>query len=87
MRPVQLSEYAQLFRDEHSYSEFVRLFSASLDDDEVQVVFAGSQLLCTVMGPDAVREIMQQRILKRFAEQPDLLDELRDRLGDDYLVD
>ena len=87
MKALQLTEYTRLFRDENSYREFVRLLIESLDQEELRVIFSDSDVVCTVIGPAAVKEIMQHRIIKRFAEQPDLLDELRERLGDDDLVD
>jgi hypothetical protein len=87
MKALQLKEYNQLFRDEAAYEEFVRLLSASLEKDELRVVFADGELVCTVMGPDAVRELMQYRIFRRFSDQPDLLDELRQRLGEEDLTD
>ena len=87
MKAMQLNQYSNLFRDKAAYQEFVRLLGESLEDDELHIVLSDSDVVCTVMGTETVKEIMQHRILKRFAEQPDLLDELRDRLQDTDLVD
>jgi len=87
MKPLQLNDCSNLFKDEKAYQEFVRLLTESVTTDELRVVFADSGLVCAVMGPSAIRELMRHRILKRFADQPDLLDELRDRIQEDDLVD
>ena len=87
MKPLQLSEHAGLFRDAAAYKEFVRILGSSLDNDELRVVFADSDIVCTVVSPDGIRDLMRHRILARFSEQPDLLDELRQRLEDTELVD
>jgi hypothetical protein len=87
MKALQLNDYSNLFRSDEAYREFVRLLVQSLDQDELKVIFADTEVVCTVVGPSAVRDIMQHRIIKRFAEQPDLLDELRERLEDGDLVD
>ena len=87
MKTLQLNQYADLFRDKNAYDEFVNLFTASVEADEWGMIFADTEFVCTVMGPEGMREIMQRRILNRFADQPDLLDELRERLESDDLVD
>ena len=83
MKTLHLTEYADLFRDKASYEKFVRVLSDSARSDEVSMLLANGELVGAVMGVEAVRDTVQARLLKRFADQPDLLDELRQRLDYD----
>jgi hypothetical protein len=49
------------------------------------VVFK-KDVVCTVLGPAALREVVQDRLLKRLSENPDILAELQKRLDSDDLV-
>ena len=88
---LHLRQHESLFRDRESYQQFVRLLAENLEEDEVRYLFAQTDstedLVAALMSPHLLREVTEHRILKRFAEQPDLLEELRQRLNDDELVD
>ncbi len=87
MRVLQLKEYQSLFQDEAAYREFQRRLVESLSEDEEQMLFCGEQMVGALMTPKAISRIMKQRILGRFASQPDLMDEMRKRVEANDLVE
>lgn len=68
-------------------AEVVQLIRDASLQDGMQTVLYGDEFIGTVLAPNMIREVIQDRILKRFSESPKLLDELRDRLESEDIVD
>lgn len=61
--------------------------SEALASDKTAVLIGGGEVLATVMGPQAIRDAIHQRVLKRLLDDPNELERLQHRLkNDDDLV-
>ncbi len=84
---IILDEHKSLFKDEASYRQFVKLLRSTISQNTMPLILADRELLFTAVSPDATKEILSERILKRLWENPDLLDELTSRLESDEIVE
>jgi hypothetical protein len=84
---IILDEYKDLFKDEASYARFVGLLRASINENAMPIVLAEREFLFTAVPPGATKEILSERIIRRLWENPGLLDDIRDRLENDPIVE
>jgi len=85
MSAIFLDSYRNLFRDEIAYRQFVELFRKAVAKTATPV-FADDELVGGVLSPEQTKDLVYDRILRRIAERPELLDELAERL-DEPIVD
>jgi hypothetical protein len=84
---IRLEEYKNFFKSDEAYHEFVRVFRDALSGDSMPMVVADEDIFFTAVSSESTKQILCDRILKRFGENPALIDELRDRLENDDIVD
>ena len=87
MSVIILDEHKDLFKDEASFNKLIGVFKAALDQNAMPMVLSTRELLFTAISPEMTKEVLAERILKRFWENPDRLDELRRRLESGELVE
>lgn len=78
-----------LFKDEASYQEFLGTFQEALSGGNLPMVLPSDtdEVLFTAISPELTKQVLCDKILQRFGENPSLMDELRDRLENDKIVD
>jgi hypothetical protein len=81
IRSINLSYYRGLFRDEAAYASFIEILRSARDltivnnnDGQFIGVLTTSEV--------AIREFLQDRLIKRIHAKPDLLFKLLDTLDD-----
>jgi hypothetical protein len=87
MSVLVLEQYKSLFRNEESFNQFISLLEESGSRAETVPVWGKSRHLATLVSPSDAKTLVQERILRRIIENPGLLDEVRDRLENDPIVD
>ncbi|MGE0482315.1 MAG: hypothetical protein AB7Q17_17800 [Phycisphaerae bacterium] len=75
-----LSEY-------RTVQDLVRALRALLTETESIAIFADHDMLGTLAGPRAMKEMLFERLMRRVAEDPDLIDRLSKGVEDDQIVD
>ena len=83
---IVLDEFKQLFRDEASYAEFAGCMKKASQHD-LAAIFSGNELIGTFLSPQATKDVLYERMLKRIAEKPELLAEIASRLQEDDIVE
>ena len=86
MTPLVLNEYRDLFRDGSSFEHFVTILTKSFAHDLSPVIY-NEDVLGTVLSPGATKEVLYERMIRRLSHSPETLDEIRDRLENDEIVD
>lgn len=86
MSPLVLDEHRKLFRDEASFREFVRILSQQLGKD-LSPVISNEEVLGAMLSPEATKEMLSERMMRRIATSPEILDEIMDRMEIDEIVD
>lgn len=86
MSPFVLDEHRGLFRDEESFARFVTLFSSQMGQDFSPVI-SGDAILGAVLSPEATKDFLYERMIRRMSSNPKLLDEIRDRIENDEIVE
>jgi len=81
-----LDQCRGLFKDDAAYEQFLALLRAAARS-EMAPVFAGDELVGTVLSPAGTKEVLYERFLKRLSEKPELLAEIADRLEKDEIVE
>ena len=84
---IILDEHKGLFKDEASYARFIDILRSSITSDTMPIVLAEHELLFTAVPPGATKDILAERIVRRLWENPGLLDDIRDRLENDDIVE
>lgn len=86
MLPFLLDECRPLFKDELRYQEFLALLIGKLKSDFSPVI-AGKEVLGAVLSPHAVKEVLYERMIQKLSESPTVLEEIKDRLENDRIVE
>jgi hypothetical protein len=86
MMPIVLDECRPLFRDDGRYEEFVAWLAKKLGKD-FSPVLAGQKVLGSVLSPEATKEVLYDRMIQRISGSPSILDDIRDRLENDEIVE
>jgi hypothetical protein len=84
---LSLDEHKGLFKNEASYHELVELFKQALSVNSMPLILAEKEVVFTALSPEGTKELLRDRILKRFSEDPGLLAEMKDRLEKDVIVE
>lgn len=74
-----------LFKDQATFEQ-VRQFFRESETDIVPVV-SDHEIIGAFLSPEAAREVISERVLRRLSEKPELLDELVNRLENDDIVE
>jgi len=86
MNALILEEYRDLFRDQEAFAKFVEEVRGKLEND-FSPILLGSEVLGAFVSPEAAKEVIYERIIGRIAKEPKLLDDIKDRLENDEIVD
>lgn len=79
MTPIILEQ--SMFRDSETYQEVIRRIRGA----HRSPVFAGQELLGTVLSPEASKQVLYEGLLKWVADEPGLVDEIGDRQNDEIV--
>lgn len=82
-----LDDYCDLFRDSAACDEMARRLQDSLQSDSPYAMVYKGKLVCTMLGADAIKGVIQDRLLRRLSEDPGFLEKLQSRLESDDIVD
>lgn len=85
MNAIVLDEHRSRFRSEADFEFFVSLFAPT--EKGLISVWAKKRHLATLLTPEDVKSLAQKRALQNILESPSLLDEVRDRLETDDIID
>lgn len=80
MKALVLNEFG-------SVSELVKAVRAMLAETESVAVFADHEMLGTLEGPRVMKEMLFERLMRRVAQDPGLVDRLSRNIEDDDIVD
>ena len=69
------------------YRTFIAVLADALRCDSAQIVLDGSETICTALSPDAAQEVLYYRLREAVRKNPGVLDEIKEGLQDDDLVD
>ena len=86
MRSLILDEHRNLFKDQESFDQFLQILATNLGQDS-SLVLSGGRVLGTVLSPEATKEILYERMIRGISKSPEVLDEIRDRIENDEIVD
>ena len=75
MSIIILDDHKDLFKDEASFHQLVSIFRTALDQNSMPMVLSTKELLFTAISPDMTKEILAERILKGFWENPERLNQ------------
>ena len=87
MRAIVLDEHRNRFRSDADFDFFVSLFEGATDEPDLTAVWAKKRHLASLLSPAQTRSLVQHRMLQRILDDPSLLDDVRDRLENDDIVD
>ena len=87
MNPLILDEYRSLFRDDGSFEQFVQAVTSRLEHDLSPIISRERGVLGAILSPETTKEVLYERIIRRISESPEILDEIRDRIENDEIVD
>jgi hypothetical protein len=88
MTLIRMKDFSSLFKDRASYERFVQIFQEALSGGEMPMVLTDEEeVLFTAISPESTKEVLCGKILERLSENPSLVDDLRDRLENDNIVD
>jgi len=86
MHPLVLDKHRNLFRDDESFGQFVQILTDRLSQD-FSPVLSEQRVLGAVLSPEATKEVLYERMIRRISDSPQVLDEIRDRIENDQIVD
>lgn len=86
MQRLVLDEHKNLFRDEESFDQFVKVLTNLLGQDFSPVI-AEETVLGAVLSPEATKEVLYERMIRKISSSPEVLDEIRDRIENEEIVD
>ena len=84
---IALEKQKALFRGAAAFEEFVQVFREAFKDDAMPLVVSGNELLFAAISRESAQQLLSDRILKRLAENLEMLSELKSRLESDDIVD
>lgn len=87
MAAIVLDAHRNLFRDNAAFDQFVALFQEDPNHPGFTPVWAKQKHLTILLSPTNAKELVQDRMLRRMLEQPSLLDEMKNRLESDDIVE
>ena len=87
MTAIILDDHRNLFRSDADFDQFVALFEGAGESPAATPVWGKKRHLATLFWPADANTHLQDRMLRRIIESPEMLDELRDRLENDEVVD
>ena len=87
MSAIILDDHRGLFRSDTDFEQFVALFEGSGGRAEMTSVWGRQKHLATLVPPATPNTFVKDRIFKAILERPSMLDEVRDRLVNDEIVD
>lgn len=73
MQKLVLDEHKNLFRDEESYDQFVKVLSNLLSQDFSPVI-AEDTVLGATLSPEATKEFLYERMIRKISTSPKVLD-------------
>lgn len=83
---LELDQFRELFKDEAAFESFAKAFTDSLQHD-LCPIFVHSELVGTTLSPAGTKNVLFDRMMHRALKNPDLLNELTDRIENDDIVD
>lgn len=86
MAVINLDKYEGLFKDAGSFQSFVLSFKSDLGSDLSPIV-ANHEVVGAIVSPEATKDVLCARLAKKLSDCPGILDEIRDRLEHDDIVD
>lgn len=86
MNLLVLDEHRALFKDDDCFSQFVQILATRLGQDFSPVI-SNQRVLGAVLSPEATKEVLYERMIQRLSNSPKVLDELKDRILNDEIVD
>ena len=87
MTSIILENQAELFRDAESLARFAALLQVSESGPESKALVWKDQPVAELHRPGALRAVLEERFVQRIATDATFLDELRDRIENDPIVD
>lgn len=84
---IALEEKRDLFRDNDAFENFIQFFRDAVANDATPLVVSGHEPLFTAVSPESAQQLLAGRILKRLAENPEMLSNLKDRLESEDIVE
>ncbi len=85
-RVFNLDQFRDSFRSPELFNAFVETFSTSLKTD-LQPIVVGDRVVGAGLSAEATKNYLTDRLLRRVASKPSLLNDLLDRLENDEIVD
>lgn len=79
---VALEDYRDLFTSDAAMAQFATALLEATREVDTPAVTYRNQHVVTALSPATTQAVLRDRILKRLAERPDLLDRFVDRVGD-----
>jgi hypothetical protein len=87
MAPIILDEHRDRFRSDADFDFIVSLFEAVAKEPQLTPVWAKKRHLATLLSPASAKSLVQDRMLQCILDNPSLLDDVRNRLENEELVD
>jgi hypothetical protein len=87
MAAIVLDEHRNRFRSDADFDFIVSLFEQAAEEADMTPVWAKKRHLATLLSPANARSLVRDRMLQRILDDPSLLDDVRDRLENDEIVD
>ncbi|MCA9262373.1 MAG: hypothetical protein KDA60_00930 [Planctomycetales bacterium] len=85
LEALVLDEYRELFKDDDAFAFFVDAFRSRISD--WAPVLSKEEILGAVMSPEMTKEMLCGRIIQKLVQSPKTLDEIRERLEGNDIVD
>jgi hypothetical protein len=87
IRILNLANLVHLFRDEMAFDQFLAMVLQKVVGDAVTILTSGDTAIATMYPADHAREAFQLRIAAKLAEDPHLLEALKDRTEDGKFIE
>lgn len=91
--PLVLDDYKSWFKDEEAFNDFcdvlkeafaIRVVCKTGDKEDIIPLTLKGSIVCGIVS---AKVVMNDRLVRRIAEKPQILDDLADRLNNDKIVD
>jgi hypothetical protein len=85
MKVLNIENYRENFISPEAYRQFL----AALRDagGEARLIIDGDEVVGSFVSPEEARARIANRVIRRIAENPKMIDKLRERMSSDDLVD
>jgi hypothetical protein len=87
MVALMLDEHRSMFRSDADFDRFVSLLEAAGGQTEMTPVWAKQRHLVTLLSQTQVHALVREKMLQTILDNPSLLDEMKDRLENDPVVE